>query len=380
MCRRLLPEESSIDPNLSTVLNPVLYSRLVAAFGRVRVSSRGEAMLAHPSVDPVSGRPRLVVVQGGEYYRVDCPYCGDTRARLWVSHRYGTEDAGGRKLRFLAHCYNRLCLREKWRADDFRDRLDDGYMLARARVREGIVVAAEDRAATMPGHCIRLDRLPDAHPAVRYISERPGQKLDYRRLGRAYGLSFCTDAPNYNAVGRLIAPVVLGGKLVGWQGRYPADLDWKGPRRNELPPKYYTDPAMRASQVLYNLDVARTFRTIVVVEGTFDVYGFGPMCAATFGSSLSDAQVRLLKSIVRDCTSVVLLYDDDAYLPPKADPTATPSGLVAAGKLRAAFGDSAVALSLPKGTDPGSAPRRTARAFVAAEAAKKGVTVSWEKT
>ena len=93
-------------------LNKGLYSALVSQFRHVEIGNRGET--AHVSYSPI-WEPRKVRLRaevfGGEYYRINCPYCSDTRQRLWISYRWAEVDPRTRsELLHLAICFNEDCI------------------------------------------------------------------------------------------------------------------------------------------------------------------------------------------------------------------------------------------------------------------------------
>src|SRR4249920_1968854 len=105
---------------MTSPLNPRLYRLLQDNFGTVKIASPGEAMIAQSVREPVSDRPMLAITHSGEYYRLCCPYCNDTRYRLYVNHMYGQKDRFGRRMKFLAVCYNETaCMAKRENQDDF---------------------------------------------------------------------------------------------------------------------------------------------------------------------------------------------------------------------------------------------------------------------
>ncbi len=72
-------------------LNPDLFEALAASFGTVLIANEGERARVdyRPSWGSPKGQVRLKAVRtvSGEYYRVDCPFCTDTRKRLWINHQ-----------------------------------------------------------------------------------------------------------------------------------------------------------------------------------------------------------------------------------------------------------------------------------------------------
>src|SRR5579872_4473281 len=98
--------------SVNNPLRPALYARLTEFFGGdVIIANEGEEMVSTYSSN-YSEVPALSVDIPGEYYRVNCPYCTDTRRRLWINHRWGQRDDHGKLNLFLAHCYNENCMAE----------------------------------------------------------------------------------------------------------------------------------------------------------------------------------------------------------------------------------------------------------------------------
>lgn len=91
---------------------------------------------------------------------------------------------------------------------------------------------------------------------------------------------------------RIVFPHFQDGRLLGWQKRVvPGETfpDY---------PKYKNSPGFPKSETLYNHDVARHYRTAVVVESPMSVakaVSLGiPNVVATFGAKISHFQVELL--------------------------------------------------------------------------------------
>jgi len=63
-------------------LCPGLYDLLRREFGEVTIANEGEEIVATQRWNPVERRTELDMIQPGEYYRVNCPYCADGRKRL----------------------------------------------------------------------------------------------------------------------------------------------------------------------------------------------------------------------------------------------------------------------------------------------------------
>ena len=108
-----------------SVLNPALFTALEAVLGPVRVANEGMSMTG-TYLPGVGGKRRFHPSESGEYYRVSCPFCSDTRQRLYVNHRWGTRDekTGGR-FRWAARCFNEHCLRDPEQRVSERNRHED---------------------------------------------------------------------------------------------------------------------------------------------------------------------------------------------------------------------------------------------------------------
>ena len=131
-----------------------------------------------------------------------------------------------------------------------------------------------------------LHRLSEAHPAVQYVRERG---YDPVWLGQEKGVTYCEAArPEFPLVNRrLVIPVHMFGRLVGWQARHLGEPP-------DGVPRYWTMPGMKKSQVLYNYDTARGSDFVVVTEGPTKVWSVGDMAVAALGDTLSSFQVQLL--------------------------------------------------------------------------------------
>src|SRR3954466_3005712 len=94
-----------------SVLNPMLYRRLLRRFGEVRVRNRGQARVAPVRRDLLTDEAQVLVKQWGEEFRVSCCFCRDRDFQLSVSYLYGQRDGkSGRPLTNLAFCHASRCL------------------------------------------------------------------------------------------------------------------------------------------------------------------------------------------------------------------------------------------------------------------------------
>lgn len=286
-------------PDTFVPLREVLHTRLRVRFGEVAVARPGEQMTSSysQSMDQVDsrGRPRmdLEVESPGETYRVSCPFCGDTRRRLWINYLFGYWDPKVRtKHVHLCHCFNDGCplqgnMSYKWRLYHmvFDDVSVDELGIPDV-VKEGVKYTPAGPPGP-PGLLQALCRLGESHPAVRYVR---GRGYDPAALSALYKVCYCLEGyPQYPVTtGRLAIPIYMRGELAGWQARL------LGKPSSRYVPKYYTMPHMRRGHVLYNHDAARAYAHVVVVEGVTDVWRYGPEAVALLGNKPTQVQAQLL--------------------------------------------------------------------------------------
>jgi len=210
-----------------TVRNPLLYAFLARAFGRVRVSKHGMPLRYRAAL----GAGGITVLDGGEEYLVCCPVCGDRRFRLSVNHMYGSFVAGV-SMSFMAHCWNERCERRGLRDSlrrEWENHSKHGASFAPWTETSG--AALSDEPITLDGvveecaanHARLSDvrpvwELPEGHPIRQYLD---GRNFPSEAFGRAYslGVSFDDSYPMRWAFRRLIVPVWMLGRQVGWQAR-----------------------------------------------------------------------------------------------------------------------------------------------------------------
>lgn len=287
------------------MLRPELYKRLEKQFGAVAIANDSEAMVF--GYRPTVSGNELNIVASGEYYRVDCCFCDDTRKRLWINHRWGLYDHTSRSRNlFLAHCYNETgCLSKPGRHRDLYNIVFSNFVHEDMDVLyDSAPVEAEPVKAELPGTLVPVNELELTHPARRYLEEL-GYNADV--LVRHFHLGFCTEAsPNHrSAQSRIIIPIFMDGELRGWQARYVGK-----PAKHT--PKYVSMTHMRRNHLLYNFDIARKHSSVVLVEGAKDVWSFGPEAVGLFGKTISQTQLSLL--IGAGWQKIYVVLDRDAMV------------------------------------------------------------------
>jgi hypothetical protein len=163
---------------------------------------------------------------------------------------------------------------------------------------------------------------------------------------RNYGIGYC-ESGQYAQ--RLVFPVYEQARLVYWQARatWEAAEDLSGPhayRKSLNPPAW--PGAAGAGDVLMNLDTAKTFPRVAIVEGPIDAVHAGPSAVCTFGKKISPLQIqKLYQAGVR---SIDLMWDGPS---PREPHGAWPEMVRAARLLAGVFRDVRLVF-LPMG-DPG---------------------------
>lgn len=297
----------AIETKKSKPLNPLLFSLLDHKFGDVKIANEGVPAIVNSVRDPLHPGRFLRSGSWGEYYRVCCPFCNDVGHKLWINHTYGAEfdpQTGRRTNTYLACCYKNNCLDAPGRREQFEDLV---FGLNKRRLpKMHINTAAPEavrRQLDSAGDIVSLSDLPDYHPAIEYLRSR---NFEPRILSEQFDIGVCTKPSHerYRLMqGRIYIPIVMNGKLVGWQGRAVGD--------DPKTVKYYNAPGTPKSQLLYNYDSAINQPVVVVVEGVPSVWRLGAAAVCAFGKTLSWWQQN---AIVAGWTGkpVFVMLDNDA--------------------------------------------------------------------
>jgi hypothetical protein len=301
-------------------LNPKLYEALERSFRSVEISNAGvPRRVAHLPDWQHAGRLRVVEIDSGEFYRISCPYCKETRQRLYINHEWGEVDpeTGWQNLH-LAYCFNEQdCLMSEARQRELYHRV---YPLGRSRLRSAkapqppaVALPPVPREFSLPEGLIPIHELPRDHPAADYWQKRG---FDLQELGHWWHVAYCerclTTSPSIYK--RVVIPIyelqtsIKDGqttqRLAGWQARLIQEAD-------PQTPKYLTCRGMQKAQLLYNLPHAIEIPgPVFVCEGVADVWKVGPAAVALLGKSLSARQETLLTTCFEQRPIVVLLDVD----------------------------------------------------------------------
>lgn len=308
---------------MTQVLNPELYSALRRCYGKVHIVNPGEVCLGRWYRDPFSGEERFGRDTKGETYAVNCPCCGETRGRCYISYccDLPIERLAGVNTLTWVKCYNADCFKDYENLKRMWEQIREGSWGSRRRpgAVEELVTGIdenniaelpewrrnENTHAPLPGDVRPINELPVFHPARQYLEVERGYDAD--ALARDYEIGYVdrADEEYKTAAGRILIPVRWGGFLRAWQTRYV------GTPSNKSTAKYFSLKGSGIARMLYDIDRARAFPWGVVVEGAPSVWRHGAPMVATFGSNLGPAQMELLEA--HWPRGVVFMHDVDVF-------------------------------------------------------------------
>lgn len=348
------------------VLNPGLLRAMERALSGAHVASTGvgESISGYYRRDPLRAddAQRLVVTSWGEHYVACCPFCADRRCRLSVCHAYGTaDDVTGFRHHELWKCFNEECQSDWKNREELRRMLNPvtaGLPSVRVPPVRHVTPGALE-PCEFPGVLVPLDRLPPTHPAVHYLAAERSPPFDPAALSLDWGVAYADHVPARSrgamAQGRIIAPVVLNGVQVGWQGRYVGELNWKA---SGVPKYLHFFPK---SRTLYGIDEQADEPHVVLVEGVTDVWRYGRGAVCGFGKKLSPHQAGMLAARLAGRPLVLMADRND----PEAEEAFFQSAVAV---VEAGHAGPVTAAPLPDGTDPGGLPTTYLRELAAAAA------------
>lgn len=355
----------------TAVLNRELYD-LLSSFSPagVKVSASGrpvkysippaKAVQFSASLNPEHW---IVVHDGGEQYAVNCPFCRDSRQRLYFSHAAGAYfiPAKSKKplriSRYLCCCHNEQCQKrpefKRWiqglpfPSTDLTEAYLSGTLHPVKQQYRQIV----SHQVSFPKGCRYLQDPRNPGYLLEYLVEERGfdvRELEERHLCRyaPQGTEWTNEETGEVQVfttDRLIFPVIQRKIMVGWQARR---LD------HVRKMKYLNSAGGNKREWLYNMDTAVLYDDIVLCEGVTDVWRIGDNAVALFGKVFHDEQIHLMSRLWQDRGQAVILPDMN-------DPEAYPLAKENVEKLNRmnVFPRKAICIA-PPGDDPASCSRQ----------------------
>ncbi len=259
----------------------------------------------------------------------------------------------------------------------------EGYQASVMAGYEGPTWGEGEHRIKAPGDTVPIKSLPQDHPALVYLRDRGVDMVEVLNLPPSLELHYCTHGVFSIAkgmgstTGRIVFPIYFNLSTLpsgdfnvinpnGWQARQIERVifedevngekevwngfNWRKFRKRDgywedkVVPKYYNCSPWKKSDCLYNFDIAKRYKKVVVVEGVMDVLSVGPAAVGTFGMIPSMAQVNLLKT-----------YWDEVVI--LRDPGVEPSNDKFKKMIDQLTGIRVTHLTLSGGRDPGSTPR-----------------------
>ena len=271
------------------MLNPTLHNRLKELFGQVRIANENMSATYDVQKDERGQSWGRIVNTGSEEYHVCCPYCNDTRFRLYLSYLYGQTKGDVRFGSGLVWCHNEEHCMEEWsNRKRLRDMIIPG-LTGQDPVFNLTVIEKPSRPLVIPRNLIDLATLAPTHQAIQYLEKRRFT-VDY---ARSREVQWCSVEPRIPlAEGRLFMPVRdQQGQLIGAQCRLPYDSPKK------FPPKYYNLYGIKWVN-FYNIREALAAKKdyVVVVEGIFDSWRLGGSIVALLGSAMAGREHILVSN------------------------------------------------------------------------------------
>jgi hypothetical protein len=360
-------------------LNSVLYRNLERKFGvgSVQIVNENAEIIWDLRYDPARREQRRYISSSGEEYRVNCPFCRESRKRLYINHLFGVIDplTSSPNL-WLARCFNEDCLaRDNSLGELLHFELLAGRPLTSASLRRGVVFGRVN--AEWPGVISFVDQLEENHPAVVYLR---GRNFDPYVLGRQWSVAFCYDSVLTYVRNRIIIPFFSGGELVGWVARYIGNDVLYDPITNRKIPKYYNMPGFQRKTFAFNFDIASKYKTMVIVEGVFDALRTGVYAVAALGKSVSYEMRQRIISAARqngEDTTIVVMLDPDQD---RREAVLREKHHIArlADQFREGW-SRVVEVYIPSGTDPGDTPSSLLHQYIEEAAKCNGISLNWRQ-
>lgn len=138
-------------------------------------------------------------------------------------------------------------------------------------------------------------------PHIRYLNKRGFNNKAIEKLEKTYKIRGTGPVGLYNF--RVMVPIYFDGTMVSYQGR-----DYTERSLTKYMACAKKDEIREHKHCLFGMDEAIS-DTVVLVEGIFDVLKLGEGAVATFGTSLTLQQIKL---IIERWKHKIILFDRDA--------------------------------------------------------------------
>lgn len=221
------------------------------------------------------------------WIQVQCPFCGDTGNHLGIN-----------KIKGYANCWK--C------GHHFLDRTLSEILGLNIKACKELISEYETSARY---HLQEKQKSKAVKTKMPYgttkLQERHKQYLIKRNfdpviLEKKFNLQGTSNLGNYKF--RIIAPIYYNQILISYQGR---DITNKAPLRYKACP--INEEVLHHKYSLYNIDAAKSFsKSVIVVEGIFDVFRLIHGTVSPFGTSWTKEQMLMLNKYF---DHIYLLFD-----------------------------------------------------------------------
>lgn len=269
--------------------------------------------------------------------RFNCPFCSDTKKRFYVKKSLDSSNGQyicfnceetGNPITFVKNYYNvegrsaKVILEQNNIDIDFDKTIKFDNSLTESEklilLLKDVDYKEEEVKKIPPKLPLNYKFLSqnlyseDARPFLEYLNSR-GVTLEqiiehniaYTQESKCFKSDNQTTFTFYNSL--IFFTYNAQGKYVYWN------------TRSIVPTKMKTinapasDIQYGKKDVLFNFNIAKEQRMIVITEGVFDALTFHQYGIATFGKAVSENQIKLIKKYVEKETDIYLMLDSDAY-------------------------------------------------------------------
>lgn len=296
----------------------------------------------------------------GDEWIMDCPRCGKRKLTVnverrmwhcWICEEYRVNRRGKR---YAARGAGGVLALVRWLEGCERDR-------AIHIVRSGVVAVTSKGVGALPELRLQQSELNSVVAPAPEILPPPCWSCDVSKIEpylqsrgisakdvKDFGLFYCFGGRYAN---RLVFPIWEQNRLVYYQARamWTAEQQAHGRYIKVLNPPLQSNMASPAD-VLMNLDTARQYPRVALVEGPVDCVHAGPSSVCTFGKKISTNQILKIKAA--GVRNIDLMWDG----PTSTEPMGAWPEMYRYGELLSGVFDDVRLVFLPSG-DPGDYPR-----------------------
>ena len=249
------------------------------------------------------------VICKGNTWTCRCPFCGDSRtksnARRFCIDYYPEYDTYTYKCYRCGKSGNVFTLysklydvsydeaNKKLKEKKYNPKSVKKILLSQSSEKESDTIKNE-LDIDLENECYTTDSIVNTRVGKNYI-QRLKDFIDSRMIANMK--FYIAHSGRYK--GRIIIPVINDNKLEYFQGRAIYD---------DIDPKYL-NPYVEKTPVIFNRNVIRKEKDIIIVEGLLDAMSVGNQCTSTLGADISDEKLDILFDMTDH--TVIICTDND---------------------------------------------------------------------